>query len=95
MKHRILIVEDNILLAGQQKKWFEKSGYEAVTTIDEPGARRLLKKEPFDLVLSDVRLPQEHPASTLSHIRKGQGYPSQEQQADERSGKSGAYGRAI
>lgn len=57
MKHRILIVEDNILLAGQQKKWFEKSGYEAVTTIDEPGARRLLKKEPFDLVLSDVRLP--------------------------------------
>ena len=58
MKHRILIVEDNILLAGQQKKWFEKSGYEAVTTIDEPGARRLLKKEPFDLVLSDVRLPQ-------------------------------------
>ena len=51
------IVEDNILLAGQQKKWFEKSGCEAVTTIDEPGARRLLKRSPFDLVLSDVRLP--------------------------------------
>lgn len=58
MKHRILIVEDNILLAGQQKKWFEKYGYEAVTTIDEPGARQLLKNELFDLVLSDVRLPE-------------------------------------
>ena len=45
MKYRILIVEDNIMLAGQQKKWLEKSGYEAEITIDEPGARKLLKKE--------------------------------------------------
>ena len=57
MKYRILIVEDNIMLAGQQKKRLEKSGYEAEITIDEPGARKLLKKESFDLVLSDVRLP--------------------------------------
>ena len=70
MKHRILIVEDNILLAGQQKKWFEKSGYEAVTTIDEPGARRLLKKELFDLVLSDVRLPQGDGISLLQWIQR-------------------------
>lgn len=70
MKHRILIVEDNILLAGQQKKWFEKSGYEAVTTIDEPGARRLLKKEPFDLVLSDVRLPQGDGISLLEWMQR-------------------------
>lgn len=42
MKYRILIVEDNIMLAGQQKKWLEKSGYEAEITIDEPGARKLL-----------------------------------------------------
>ena len=69
MKHRILIVEDNILLAGQQKKWFEKSGYEAVTTIDEPGAR-LLKKEPFDLVLSDVRLPQGDGISLLEWMQR-------------------------
>lgn len=58
MKYRILIVEDNIMLAGQQKKRLEKSGYEAEITIDEPGARKLLKKESFDLVLSDVRLPE-------------------------------------
>ena len=70
MKHRILIVEDNILLAGQQKNWFEKSGYEAVTTIDEPGARRLLKKESFDLVLSDVRLPQGDGISLLEWMQR-------------------------
>lgn len=70
MKHRILIVEDNILLAGQQKKWFEKYGYEAVTTIDEPGARQLLKKEPFDLVLSDVRLPEGDGISLLEWMQR-------------------------
>ena len=62
MKHRILIVEDNILLAGQQKKWFEKSGYEAVTTIDEPGARRLLKRS-----LSILSFP-------MSVFRRGTAY---------------------
>lgn len=70
MKHRILIVEDNILLAGQQKKWFEKYGYEAVTTIDEPGARQLLKKESFDLVLSDVRLPEGDGISLLEWMQR-------------------------
>ena len=70
MKHRILIVEDNILLAGQQKKWFEKYGYEAETTIDEPGARQLLKKESFDLVLSDVRLPEGDGISLLEWMQR-------------------------
>lgn len=70
MKYRILIVEDNILLSSQQKKWFEKSGYEAETTIDEPGARRLLKKKPFDLVLSDVRLPEGNGISLLEWMKK-------------------------
>ena len=41
-----------------------------MTTIDEPGARRLLKKEPFDLVLSDVRLPQGDGISLLEWMRK-------------------------
>lgn len=70
MKHRILIVEDNIVLAEQQKKWFEKSGYEAVVTIDEPGARKLLRKEVFDLVVSDVRLPEGNGLSLLEWMNK-------------------------
>ena len=65
MKYRILIVEDNIMLAGQQKKRLEKSGYEAERTIDEPGARKLLKKESYDLVLSYVRLPEGDGISLL------------------------------
>ena len=59
-----------IMLAGQQKKRLEKSGYEAEITIDEPGARKLLKKESFDLVLSDVRLPEGDGISLLEWMRK-------------------------
>ncbi len=70
MKHRILIVEDNIMLAGQQKRWLEKSGYEVSTTIDEPGARKRIRSEHFDLVLADVRLPEGNGISLLEWLRK-------------------------
>lgn len=70
MKQRILIVEDNVMLASEQIKWFEKRGYEAVMTIDEPGARRLLRNGHFDLVLSDVRLPSGDGISLLEWMRK-------------------------
>ena len=70
MKHRILIVEDNIMLAGQQKKWLEKSGYEVHTTIDEPGARKRIKSEYFELILADVRLPEGDGISLLEWMHK-------------------------
>lgn len=54
----ILIVEDNVPLAHVQKGWLEKKGYVVTTTIDEPGARRLLESRDIALVLADVRLPQ-------------------------------------
>ena len=54
MRQRILIVEDNVVLSQLQKEWLEKSGYEVVTAINEPIARRLIRKQSFDLILSDV-----------------------------------------
>ena len=69
MKHKILIVEDNVMLAGQQKKWLEKSGYEVQATIDEPGARKRIKSEHFDLVLAVVRLPEGNDISLLECLR--------------------------
>ena len=55
MKKRILIVEDNLTLSHIQRSWLEQAGYEVVTTIDEPSARKQIKKTGFDLILSDVR----------------------------------------
>ena len=53
MKERILIVEDNIALSHIQKDWLEREGYSLATALNEPFAHKLLRKERFDLILSD------------------------------------------
>lgn len=65
MKRKILIVEDNIGLSQMQKDWFAQAGYDAVTAMNEPIARSLIRKTTFDLILSDVRLPEGDGISLL------------------------------
>ena len=70
MKRKILIVEDNISLSQMQKDWFAQAGYDAVTAINESVARSLIRKTTFDLILSDVRLPEGDGISLLEWLRK-------------------------
>lgn len=70
MKRKILIVEDNISLSQMQKDWFSQAGYDAVTAMNEPAARSLIRKIAFDLILSDVRLPEGDGISLLEWLRK-------------------------
>lgn len=70
MKKRILIVEDNIALSHIQKDWLEREGYSVATAMNEPFAHKLLRKEQFDLILSDVRLPQGDGIHLLEWIGK-------------------------
>lgn len=70
MKKRILIVEDNVALSQIQKDWLCREGYDVMTAMDETVARRLLRKEKFDLILSDVRLPQGNGIALLEWINK-------------------------
>lgn len=55
-----------------QKAWLEEAGYSVSTAIDEPTARKLLRKESFDLVLSDVRLPVGNGIALLEWLNKEQ-----------------------
>lgn len=70
MKKRILIVEDNVTLSQIIRDWLEREGYIVATAIDEPFARKQLRKESFDLILSDVRLPQGDGIHLLEWIGK-------------------------
>ena len=70
MRRKILIVEDNIGLSQMQGDWFAQAGYEAVTATDESSARSLIRRTRFDLVLSDVRLPQGDGMSLLEWMRR-------------------------
>ena len=69
MKRKILIVEDNIGLSQMQKDWFGQAGYDAVTAMNEPIARALIRKNRFDLILSDVRLPEGDGISLLKWLK--------------------------
>lgn len=70
MKRKILIVEDNVGLSQMQKDWFAQAGYETVTAINEPIAHSLIRKKQFDLILSEVRLPEGDGISLLEWLRK-------------------------
>ena len=67
---RILIVEDNLALLHMQKDWLENAGYVVCTAIDEPSARKWLRKDAFGLVFSDVRFPEGDGISLLEWIAK-------------------------
>ncbi len=70
MKNRILIVEDNVALSQLQKDWLQRDGYEVLTAMDEQVARRLIKKTEFELILSDVRLPEGDGISLLEWLNR-------------------------
>lgn len=70
MKRKILIVEDNVGLSQIQKDWLSQAGYEAATAMNEPIARALIRKNKFDLILSDVRLPEGDGISLLEWLHK-------------------------
>ena len=70
MKRKILIVEDNIGLSQMQKDWFGQAGYDAITAMNEPIARSLIRKNNFDLIISDVRLPEGDGISLLKWLKK-------------------------
>ena len=70
MKRKILIVEDNVSLSQRQKDWFEQAGYDTMTAMNEPVARALIRRHQFDLILSDVRLPEGDGISLLEWLKK-------------------------
>ena len=70
MKRKILIVEDNVGLSQMQKDWLSQAGYDAVTAMNETIARSLIRRTQFDLILSDVQLPEGNGISLLEWLRK-------------------------
>ena len=74
MKRKILIVENKITLSQRQKAWFEQAGYDTITACNEPVARTLIRKNSFDLILSDVRPPEGDGISLLDWLLKEKKY---------------------
>ena len=68
----ILIVEDDITFSTMLRTWLGKKGFQAETAGSVTAAKRQLEKTAFDLILSDLRLPDDD-GITLLPWKKEQG----------------------
>ena len=71
MYGRILIVEDDRSFGSMLLKWFERNGFSATLSNGMLSAQEYLSdSEPFDAVLSDLRLPDGDGIMLLSWIKE-------------------------
>lgn len=70
MNNSILIVEDDLTFATMLKTWLSKKGFIAKHSGSNREARKLISTETFNLVLCDLRLPDEDGLSLLSWMRE-------------------------
>lgn len=68
----ILIVEDDLTFSKMLKTWLERKGFNVDTVSNVSNAGKMLSKQEFDLVLSDLRLPDKDGLYLLSWMRKKQ-----------------------
>ena len=69
----LLIVDDDLTLAIMLKTWLSKQGFTVETASSVKAAgKKLLEDGPFDLVLSDLRLPDEDGLFLLQWMKQKQ-----------------------
>jgi len=70
MAHKILIVEDEKILAEMYKDKFIRAGFEVVLVYSAEDALKVLQKEKPDLILLDILLPKTNGIGFLTRIKK-------------------------
>lgn len=70
MANAILIVEDDLTFATILKTWLGKKGFQVDTATSNARARKQLETHSYDLVLSDLRLPDQDGIFLLSWMRE-------------------------
>jgi len=73
---RILVVEDEPLVAFDNEHLLTDAGYEVVATVDNlDEARAVIESEELDLVLTDVRLSGDGDGTGVARIARKKGVP--------------------
>ncbi|MGR3310161.1 MAG: sigma-54-dependent transcriptional regulator [Candidatus Brocadiales bacterium] len=69
LKKKILIVEDNEYVLESIKLLLSKEGYSIATATDGHAAIELSKKERYDLVITDIKMPQMDGMELLQRLK--------------------------
>lgn len=70
MMKKILVLDDNLTVCLMLKSWLVKQNYQAETATSVKDAIEMVKDRPFDLILSDIRMPDTDGFSFLSWIKR-------------------------
>jgi len=70
----ILIVEDDVAFATMLKTFFEKRNYKVDTSFSAAEAFKKMKENPFEVILTDVRLPDSDGLEVLFEVKSN--YPN-------------------
>ncbi len=70
MAHRILIVDDDVLMLEALHDLFESSGYEVKVANRGQKALKILEEETFDLLILDVVMPKMTGFDVCIEVRK-------------------------
>ncbi len=70
---KILIIEDEKMLADMYKDRFRHEGYEVYSAFDAEEGMEMTKKIKPDLIVLDILLPRENGTDFLEKLRKTEG----------------------
>ena len=69
MSHRVLIVDDELCVVVPLQLKFSKAGYDVTTAMDGDEAWEEIQKQPPDLLISDVLMPNMDGYELVERIR--------------------------
>jgi len=70
---RILVVDDDFQMREMLGVILERKGYDVKTASDGKAALQLQSTKPFDIVITDMIIPEKDGLETISELRRG--YP--------------------
>jgi YesN/AraC family two-component response regulator len=69
--YSVLIIEDDQFVQNMLKQTFERAGYEVATASNGRIGLQLYRCKPFDVVITDLIMPEMEGIETISSLRKG------------------------
>jgi DNA-binding response OmpR family regulator len=66
---RVLVVDDDFQMREMLGVILERKGYDVMTASDGKLAVQLQQKSPFDLVITDIIMPEKEGLETISELR--------------------------
>ncbi len=69
-KQKILIADDDVALNEMLCRMLERSSYETLSALNGKEAVEICHKEPVDLIVTDIFMPEQEGIATILEVRR-------------------------